>query len=345
MIVSYNGLWIVRRQKGVKKQNLVDDLKLSSATAAKMRNIMKKVHSLVLMIGIIVALLVIYAKPVHAGNVKTNVVSQIMYIDTSGRTRTYNCSYNANGLLSEMIDDFGRRARYKYNSKGLLKTILLSNSYSDEEKGKVIFSYNKKNQMIKRVTKAMDGSIYVKRKYRYKKGTLSKMITTKKASYAAFADTEKRIAKFTFNKKGLLTKQAVDDMDATYRYTYDKKGNRKKIVWTSVFYGTKQKIVTTRKNTYTGNRLTGYKDKRKEKLGTIVNKCYYKPRMISWKTISVPKSKMAVIKEQQREISNGGGGGLTGVYHYVAFSDYPNYEEMDNADARNGYNAYGPSYI
>ena len=36
MTVSYKGLWKVLREKGLKKQNLVDDLKLSSATVAKM---------------------------------------------------------------------------------------------------------------------------------------------------------------------------------------------------------------------------------------------------------------------------------------------------------------------
>ena len=36
MTVSYAGLWKVLREKGLKKQNLVDDLKLSSATVAKM---------------------------------------------------------------------------------------------------------------------------------------------------------------------------------------------------------------------------------------------------------------------------------------------------------------------
>ena len=36
MTVSYKGLWKLLREKGLKKQNLVDDLKLSSATVAKM---------------------------------------------------------------------------------------------------------------------------------------------------------------------------------------------------------------------------------------------------------------------------------------------------------------------
>lgn len=36
MKISYNGLWKVLRKNGLKKQNLVDDLKLSSATVAKM---------------------------------------------------------------------------------------------------------------------------------------------------------------------------------------------------------------------------------------------------------------------------------------------------------------------
>lgn len=36
MTVSYSGLWKILREKGLKKQNLVDDIKLSSATVAKM---------------------------------------------------------------------------------------------------------------------------------------------------------------------------------------------------------------------------------------------------------------------------------------------------------------------
>lgn len=36
MKVDYNGLWKKLREKKLKKQNLVDDLKLSSATVAKM---------------------------------------------------------------------------------------------------------------------------------------------------------------------------------------------------------------------------------------------------------------------------------------------------------------------
>jgi len=36
MKIDYNGLWKKLREKKLKKQNLVDDLKLSSATVAKM---------------------------------------------------------------------------------------------------------------------------------------------------------------------------------------------------------------------------------------------------------------------------------------------------------------------
>ena len=36
MKVDYNGLWKKLREKKLKKQNLVDDLKLSSATVSKM---------------------------------------------------------------------------------------------------------------------------------------------------------------------------------------------------------------------------------------------------------------------------------------------------------------------
>ena len=36
MYISYRGLWKKLREKKLKKQNLVDDLKLSSATVAKM---------------------------------------------------------------------------------------------------------------------------------------------------------------------------------------------------------------------------------------------------------------------------------------------------------------------
>ena len=36
MIVSYDGLWSLLKEKGLRKQNLVDDVKISPVTVAKM---------------------------------------------------------------------------------------------------------------------------------------------------------------------------------------------------------------------------------------------------------------------------------------------------------------------
>ncbi len=141
------------------------------------------------------------------------------------------------------------RADAKAKGGKLIKSVTVYR-YNEKEKkiGKEVkkYQYNKKGDLVKLTEKSSDKNIHkyvCTYKHKYKKG--KKVFT--KGYY-----NKKLAMKFMFDKKGLIKKLMVTDLNAYFMYKYNKKGYYKKQIHVSKS-GKMPKVVST----YSGYKYYG----------------------------------------------------------------------------------------
>lgn len=265
-------------------------------------------RSLRLILAVLASLTLLFAfvQPAFAASVKMNLVTSIQFDSYGGGgTFTQKYTYNKKGLLTRKTTytpegTLQMKIDYSYNSNDLVKSVVIHEF--GQKMAVTTYTYNSKKQLTMRVTKAANVKQTTTTSYSYKKGNLRTSTTTYKGD-AAYPSGTKIKKTFSFKKNVLskITTSVSTDkkQGGTKTFAYDKNGFMKKYTYSNG-YGSG---VMTRKLTYNkaGNKLTKYQDIDRAD-GT-----YYKDnvRNLSYKKVSVTKSRSAVVKKQQQEIING----------------------------------------
>lgn len=246
------------------------------------------------------------AHPVYAASgTKVNVITQIQWkFDNGAYTKKF--TYNKSGLVTKqaVYDPDGTvswSVKYTYGSNNLVKTA----EYTEygQKTSKTTYTYNKKNQVSKRVRKYLtgDGSSMITAFTYDKNGNISKQTLSYKNNQY-IPEEAKFVNKFVCNNKGQMTKKTVvnspggPDSKGTYTYKYDTNGFVKRADY-KLGFGTGY---TIRKLTYKNNILTKYQDTTYED----GNKNSDKIHTVKTKTVSVTKALSDIVKGQQAEILN-----------------------------------------
>jgi len=245
--------------------------------------------------------------PVYAASgTKINVITQVSWKYDSG-AYTKEFTYNKSGLVTKQAvyspeGTVSWSVKYTYGSNNLVKTA----EYTEygQKTSKTTYTYNKKNQVTKRVRKSLtgDGSSMITAYTYDKNGNISKQtVSFKNNQY--ISEKAKFVIRFAYNKKGQMTKKTVDSSPGgesskgTYTFKYDANGFVKRSDY-KLGFGSGY---TTRKLTYNSkNILKKYQDTTYEGGGKNPDKV----RTVKTKTISVAKALSDIVKGQQAEILN-----------------------------------------
>ena len=215
----------------------------------------------------------------------------------------YTYTYTNNGLIKKCGSVL---STYKYTYSGTQLTKLTETpleGYESIGKSTYKYTYDKKNRVKKYVETTVneDGSKTIETStFGYdSKGR----IKTNKIVYSGTIDNTVTY-KYTYNSKSQLTKISViseNSNDTSMTYTYDSKGQVKKEVMAYTSDGTAYEVTTT--STYTYDKNGNVKKKVSEtsysdtSVPTSTNTYTY-----TYKKISVPAKKAALVKEQQKKI-------------------------------------------
>lgn len=255
--------------------------------------------TVVVLFAIVVSLGLIATHPVTA-QAKTKYIKVSVLVDISGKTAKNDYA------------DYGRiQTTYKYNKNGLISKCSSSNVYGGAggvsgqsykySNGKIskivdragigtsVFSRDKKG----RVTKTVSITGQAINTYKYNKsGKATKSNFTFKNYLGQVA--QRATSVIAYNKKGLISKVKTTGgfMDGTRTYTYDSRGMLKS---ESVSGSYK----TTYKNTYKSGRLVKSVST-KQGIGNTDK--YVETTVYKYKTIKVPKSYVAKVKDQQKAL-------------------------------------------
>jgi len=221
----------------------------------------------------------------YAGS-KTNVyvVTKIVY--KSDQYKTTNTYTYKNGLVTKVTaknvangDASSSVSKYTYTSKKALKSKV--NTYDGKTNYKSTYTTNSKGYVTKASTTYTGDSPKNVTKYSYKGGKLTKSANKySTTSYTYYSNG---------NFKTSTYKASEGDDTFKTTYSYDKKGNLKKIVSGSPDASIKE--TTTFKNTYKNGRLA------KQVLSFAGS--FSETATFTYKKVSVPKSIAKMVKSQQ----------------------------------------------
>lgn len=201
--------------------------------------------------------------------------------------------YNKNGLLSVYVTVGGAggaggitEKHFRYSKTKLTKVL---DGTQKSFFGSTVFTRNKKGLVTKSVDKVTS---QISNTYKYNKsGQATKMSTTFRNYKGVISGRGTTTIKY--NKKGLLIKATSKGfMPITNTYTYDSRGMVK-----TAKEGSRK---TTYKNVYKSGKLVKRVGTRQATTGDTSR--YTETTVYKYKTIKVPKSYAAKVKEQQKAL-------------------------------------------
>ena len=263
-----------------------------------------RVFSLILAIALAFSCLFTFTETAEAAAVKVSVVDQIRYPSLSDLGDVVvSFKYNTKGLVTEMREyDHGDqqsfyKITYSYGDNNLVKTEKVSQGGGGSVY-KLTYSYNTDNQLTKRVRKYSDGETHTE-KFTYKNGKVSKVVTTYKGCYD-IPDGSTKTVKYSYNDKGVLSR-----IETSSSYSKEKQSNTIKLNSNGFVtrYNYSDYHMTRKYYTNKDGSLRKYKDYIIDTTTRTDD-----PRRITTKTVSVAKSRSAIVQKQQEEIINRGYG-------------------------------------